>query len=129
VREYPERNLKEMPQNKRLVVQAVDELAQSHPNQCCFSIPKDDDDLSKGFRTVNCKQFANAINHTAAWLKSAIGASDTTPPQVLGYSGPNDLRYPILAVAVAKVGRQVPIVSSVHQFTLTYVSRLYFRPH
>lgn len=97
---------------KRLIVATIDALVESNPDRVCFSIPQDDRDLSKGFRDITCRQFANAINHAAHWLESTLPTPDNTSFEVIGYQGPNDLRYPILAVAAAKVGKQVlPIIA------------------
>ncbi|KAH7377930.1 hypothetical protein DE146DRAFT_638005 [Phaeosphaeria sp. MPI-PUGE-AT-0046c] len=49
----------------------------------------------------------NAVNHAATWLQSTLGNAITDSSNVIAYQGPNDLRYPILALAVAKIGGQM----------------------
>lgn len=98
-----------LEQGKRLIAPTLDEQALSLPDQVFFCIPKSDSDLSSGFIDITCSQFANAVNHAAAWLKLNVESPDETPFEVIAYQGPNDLRYPILAVAASKVGKQVRI--------------------
>ena len=91
---------------ERLIVSLIDSYAVDDPNRAWASLPKDGEDLTKGFVNVNYKQFANAINHAAWWLEKQFpghaGSFET-----LAYAGPKDVRYPILAVAAVKCGKQV----------------------
>lgn len=90
----------------RLLVTAIDQIANSQPQRTWVSVPKDEDNLSDGFVDITFKQFSNAINHAAAWLQSKLsprsGSFDT-----FAYEGPNDVRVAILTVAAVKVGRKV----------------------
>ncbi|CAI6335581.1 unnamed protein product [Periconia digitata] len=92
---------------ERLIAPTLDEYALSCPNQVFYSIPKHDNDLSQGFKNITCKQFSNAVNHAAAWLQTEVLSPNATPYEVIAYQGPNDLRYPILAIAASKVGQQI----------------------
>lgn len=83
----------------------IDSYAADDSNRVWASLPLDGDDLTKGFRDIKYKQFANAINHAAWWLKEQI--TSTVTFETLAYSGPKDVRYPILAVAAVKCGKQV----------------------
>jgi acyl-CoA synthetase (AMP-forming)/AMP-acid ligase II len=94
-------------EDERMLSSAIDERALTHPCDIFYSIPKDDNDLSQGFVDITCSKFANATNHAAAWLQTKIDESGIDPFDAIAYQGPNDLRYPILAVAAAKVGRKV----------------------
>lgn len=91
---------------ERLIVSLIDSYAVDDPDRAWASLPKDGEDLTKGFVDVNYKQFANAINHAAWWLEKQFpgraGSFET-----LAYAGPKDVRYPILAVAAVKCGKQV----------------------
>jgi hypothetical protein len=91
----------------RLLPSTIDQLALSRPNDIFFSIPKDENDLMRGFDDISCIQFSNAINHAAVWLQGRVGENDDILFDSLAYLGPNDLRYPILAIAAAKHGKQV----------------------
>jgi hypothetical protein len=100
-------SIESVPYGRRLPVTVIDNLAQSEPNRICFSISQNDEDISQGFRDITCKQYANAINHAARWLDMSVNNSKGAPFEVIGYEGPNDLRYAILAVAAVKVEKQV----------------------
>jgi hypothetical protein len=92
---------------ERLLPCAIDDQALSRPRDMFFSVPEDDNDLSQGFIDVSCAQFANAITHAVFWLNAKVLEYNIQPFDAVAYQGPNDLRYPILAVAAAKVGIQV----------------------
>ena len=92
----------------RLLASVIESYAINDAGTVWASIPKDDDDLSKGFVDLTYKEFGNAINHTAWWLKEHLH-EDSTRFETLAYTGPKDLRYPILAVAALKMGKQVYI--------------------
>ncbi|MCJ1250586.1 hypothetical protein MMC30_007814 [Trapelia coarctata] len=95
---------------KRLIVSLIDEYATNNPSRVWASIPKDNDDLTKGFKDISFQQFANAINHAAKWLEQTI-TSQFSHFETLAYIGPKDLRYPILAVAAVKCGIQLLLPS------------------
>ena len=65
------------------------------------SVLVDEEDPSKGFKFGTYKQFANATNCAAWWIKENVGG---TPGdfKTLAYAGPKGLRYPRLAVAVVR---------------------------
>ena len=93
-------------QGERLIVSLIDFYARDDPTRPWVSIPKKDEDLSKGFQDINYAQFANAINHAARWLDCTLGSCENEF-EPFTYNGPKDLRYPILTMATVKVGRQV----------------------
>jgi hypothetical protein len=90
----------------RIPISVIDERARLEPSSPWVSVPKDDYDLSQGFRDITISQFANAVNHAARWLQANLPPS-SEPFEPFAYSGPRDLRYPILAVAAGKIGRVV----------------------
>lgn len=83
----------------------IDYYAAEAPEKVYACVPKSED-LSAGLLDVTYKQFANAINHAAWWLCAELGTCKESF-DTFAYAGPKDLRYPILAVAAAKVGRRV----------------------
>jgi acyl-CoA synthetase (AMP-forming)/AMP-acid ligase II len=91
---------------KRLVAALIDSHAVNDPGRVWASVPQNDKDVSKGFVDLTYKQFANAINHASWWLKETLDG-ERGPFDTLAYAGPKDLRYPIIAVAAVKVGKQV----------------------
>lgn len=111
---------------ERLLPTLIDEIATTTPNRVYASIPRDDADMSNGFRDVTYADFARAIDEFAFWLDSALGRADGTFP-TFAYFGPRDLGYAIVVVAAAKVGRKVLLAShlaspAAHLFLLESLS-------
>lgn len=90
----------------RLLVTLIDQYAATVSPSVWAVIPVNEDDLSQGFREITYREFANAINVTTAWMQDHL-----PPPQqdfeTIAYAGPKDVRYPIIAVAAAKLKRKV----------------------
>ncbi|KUJ12950.1 putative AMP-binding enzyme [Mollisia scopiformis] len=91
---------------KRLLSTTIDSLALTEPDRPWISVPRNDDDLSKGFTDISFKQFSNAINHAAHWLDSSLGKV-ASKFKAFAYEGPADARLAIITVAAAKVGRKI----------------------
>ncbi len=91
---------------ERSILTVIDERAKQAPESPWVSIPVDERDLSKGWKDITFAEFANAINHAARWLDENLPPS-TEAFQTFAYTGPRDLRYPILAVAAGKLGKVV----------------------
>lgn len=91
---------------KRLLAKVIDSFAINDPTKIWASIPVNDLDLTQGFRDITYEEFANAINRASWWITQHV-TSAKTPFETLAYAGPKDLRYPILAVAAVKCGKQV----------------------
>ncbi|CAG8983676.1 hypothetical protein HYALB_00004108 [Hymenoscyphus albidus] len=85
-------------QGERLLASRIDEIARETPERVWVSMPRDDNDLSKGFLDVTFRQFSNAINHAAHWLDLVLG-SPTSDFEGFAYIGPPDARVAIIAVA------------------------------
>lgn len=92
------------------MVTSIDDIASSDPQLSWVSVPRDDEDLTKGFIDITFKQFSNGTNHAAAWLESclgpAMGSFDT-----FAYEGPKDARAYIITVAAVKVRRKMSTLS------------------
>lgn len=95
-----------MKHETRLVVTQIDEYARVDPSRVWAALPVDDNDLSKGFKDVTYRELANAINHASSWLQATLPHAQSSF-ETIAYAGVKDARYPILAVAAAKVGRKV----------------------
>lgn len=91
---------------KRLIVSLIDQYAADEPEKLYASVPRNEEDLSQGFKDITYAQLANAINNASWWLESTLGKSNGNF-ETFAYVGPKDLMYQILAVAAAKVGRRV----------------------
>jgi acyl-coenzyme A synthetase/AMP-(fatty) acid ligase len=95
----------------RLLPTLIDEIATKTPTRIYASIPKNDTDLSQGFKNVTYAEFAQAIDACSRWLDETLGkAADGTFP-TFAYFGPRDPGYCIVVVAAAKVGRKVLLAS------------------
>ena len=95
-----------MEPGKRLLPVVIDHCAEKNPDRIWASMPRYDDDMSKGFRDITYREFADAINRAAWWLSAIVGKDDGRY-ETFAYNGPKDLRYPVLAVAAIKVGKKV----------------------
>ena len=93
---------------QRLLPITLDRIALTQPYRPWISVPLNNSDISKGFIDITFKQFANAINHAAAWLESSVGNVGLF--EVFAYEGPADARLAIIAVAAAKVGWKVFLI-------------------
>ena len=89
----------------RLIASMIDYYAAEEPDRIYASIPRTED-LSDGLHDITYRQFGNAINRASWWLDLELGECKGSF-DTFAYIGPKDLRYPILAVAAAKVGRRV----------------------
>lgn len=100
------------PFGQRLLVSMIDSRATKEPNAPWVSIPKNDNDVTLGYKDVSYSQLSNAVNRAAAWLKASLPpANNSFLP--FAYAGAHDLRYPILAIAAAKLGY---VVSTVYKY-------------
>jgi acyl-coenzyme A synthetase/AMP-(fatty) acid ligase len=115
--------MRETPEyGTRLLPSLIDKIATSTPDRVYASIPKDDTDISQGFKNITYADFAQAINALSWWLDETLGKADDAFP-TFAYFGPRDLGYCIVVVAAAKVGRKVLLASHLasadaHQFLL-----------
>lgn len=100
----------------RLIVSTIDHWAAVDPDRVYASIPANNNNLAEGFLNVTYKQLANAINHASWWLDVVLGVCEKGSFDTFAYAGPKDLRYPILAVAAAKVGRRVSLPAYEYQY-------------
>lgn len=88
---------------RRLPPVLLDEVAAEDPERVLYSIAKTEK-IEDGFRDINYKTVANAVNRGALWLKEMLGTGES---RVFCYLGPIDLRYMILVLAAPKAGHTV----------------------
>lgn len=93
----------------QLIPHIIDGLAQTAPTELYAEYPISTLTYSQGYRKINYKDFANAINGAAAWMIENLG-EPKTPHEVLAYIGPNDLRYAVLILGAVKAGYVVSFV-------------------
>lgn len=90
---------------KRILTTVIEQRAKNDADDAWVSVPIDDTNLSLGYQDITFKQLNNAANHVAHWLIKNLPSSERF--ECFAYAGPKDLRYPILAVAAAKVQKVV----------------------
>lgn len=99
-----------LPQyGRRLPPALLDEIAAEDPERVLYSIARTEN-MRDGFRDINYKTVANAVNRCAHWLRQTLG---TEKSRVFCYLGPLDPRYMILVMAAPKAGH---IVSDLLRF-------------
>ncbi|KAG9666459.1 acetyl-CoA synthetase-like protein, partial [Aureobasidium melanogenum] len=94
----------------RLLPTLIDDIATTTPNRVYASVPRDDTDISKGFKDITYAELARAVDALSWWLDETLGKADGTF-STFAYFGPRDLGYAIVVVAAAKVGRKVLLAS------------------
>ncbi|KAH0380094.1 acetyl-CoA synthetase-like protein, partial [Aureobasidium melanogenum] len=94
----------------RLLPTLIDDIATATPNRVYASVPRDDADISKGFKDITYAELARAVDALSWWLDETLGKADGTF-STFAYFGPRDLGYAIVVVAAAKVGRKVLLAS------------------
>ncbi|KAH7400247.1 hypothetical protein BKA64DRAFT_723003 [Cadophora sp. MPI-SDFR-AT-0126] len=85
---------------QRLIPAVIDELALQEPDRIIYEYVRGAV-VADGMVKISMATYANAINRTAWYLENELGKCTTFEP--LGYIGPGDLRYFILAVAAIKM--------------------------
>jgi acyl-CoA synthetase (AMP-forming)/AMP-acid ligase II len=85
-----------------LLPNVVDHLAKVSPLAPYALYPNSPTTYDDGYRTVTYKDFANAINGFAWWLKETLGPAKNF--DILAYFGPNDVRYTALCLGAVKAG-------------------------
>ncbi|CRG90102.1 Genome polyprotein 1 [Talaromyces islandicus] len=89
------------PYGKRLLPQIVDNLAATDPDRTVFSLASLVDGLIE-LKHISSRNFAQAIDKVAWWLRSQVGTPDAI--QTVAYIGPHDLRHVLLTYACIKAG-------------------------
>ena len=92
------------PPGRRLLPTLVDEHALSSPGDTFVAIPRSLD-LNEGYRDISYGTFSTAVNQCSWWLERSLGIGQRH--DTLGYIGPSDLLYPIIAFAAVKTGYKV----------------------
>lgn len=90
---------------KELFVSKIEENAKWTPHHTLVRFASGPNWETEGYRSFTWKQYADAINKTAHWLDKTFGKS--VDNDTVAYSGPSDIRYPILFAAAVKTGRKV----------------------
>jgi len=89
---------------QRVIPTAIDEIAHRSPNAVFASISKTSNPAN-GYRDVTYRVYADTIDRAALLLEESIKGKDHG--EAIGYIGPSDLRYVILAIAAVKINMKV----------------------
>ena len=73
---------------RRLLPRIVDDVASEFPDRIVYSIVNNPDD-AHATKHITASAFAKAVDKTAWWLKSLVGAQTSVLP--VGYIGPREL--------------------------------------
>lgn len=77
------------------------------PTRVWASIPKDSNDLSKGYRDIVFPELSRAVNRFCGILEPQIGRNESQSTSVVCYLGLADPRCHIITVALQKLGHAV----------------------
>ncbi len=95
----------------RLIVNIIDDRAKNEPEREWLSVPKTSNPKD-GWKKMTYKQAANAINRVAHKIAETSGRpTEEGKFPTVAYIGPNDVRYPILALGAVKAGYQALFIS------------------
>ncbi|KAF2734533.1 AMP-binding enzyme [Polyplosphaeria fusca] len=94
----------------RHLTQLIEHIAAHDADRTWAAMPLDDKNLSLGFRDISFGQFANAVKHCAHWLADKLPKSKQ-PFETVAYTGKKDVRYPIIAMALARLERKLLMAS------------------
>jgi acyl-coenzyme A synthetase/AMP-(fatty) acid ligase len=95
---------------RRLLSRLIDERADQGWQRPWASIPRSKD-RTQGFRDITYREYSNAIDRCAYWIKDTIGTSTTFEPLVYFPGAALDIRYQILVMAAVKTGHVMFFVS------------------
>lgn len=91
----------------------LDDVATRYPDRPFASLPRDNENIARGYRDFSYGDIARAINRAAWWIVRALGKCSAKGGfETLHYVGPQDLRYVILMLAAVKTGYKVSLLSS-----------------
>ncbi|KAF1969230.1 hypothetical protein BU23DRAFT_477741, partial [Bimuria novae-zelandiae CBS 107.79] len=93
-----------------LLVTLIDQYAATELSSVWGAIASNENDLSQEFKDITYQKFANAISLAATWLQDHLPLP-TCDFQTITYVGPKDVRYPIIAVAAAKLKKKLLLPS------------------
>jgi len=89
----------------RLLAQVYDEKARNTPQDIFAKVPVSTTTYAEGFRTVNYRHIANAVNHVATIIDRRWGKSSNF--ECMAYIGPADISYVVVLLACIKTGYKV----------------------
>lgn len=111
---------------ERTIPATIDEIAKTTPDQKWATYAESRECFERGqLRTVTFAELANAIDRLAWYFDEALSSRQNK--ETVGYIGPNDIRYFILACAACKCGLKVSLHTTLYEEAQAKTGRLSFR--
>lgn len=88
-----------------LLPKRIDQIANLTPNRTWAEFPVSFSSYKEGYTKLSYRQLAHAINQAAHWITDEYGSGIDF--ETIAYSGPNDVRTPIVILGAVKAGYKV----------------------
>ncbi|KAG9972563.1 hypothetical protein KCU72_g24209, partial [Aureobasidium melanogenum] len=95
----------------RVVPHIVDEIAKTAPNTKWVEVPRNNDNLQDGYKTLTFGQLSQAVSRMARWIEKTIGTS-TSRETITFMDRQNDIRYIFAIIASMKTGYKILLSST-----------------
>ncbi|KAH0385728.1 acetyl-CoA synthetase-like protein, partial [Aureobasidium melanogenum] len=95
----------------RVVPHIVDEVARTAPDTKWVEVPRNNDNLQDGYKTLTFGQLSQAASRMARWIEKTIGTS-TSRETITFMDRQNDIRYIFAIIASMKTGYKVLLAST-----------------
>ncbi|KAI4730884.1 acetyl-CoA synthetase-like protein [Aureobasidium sp. EXF-10728] len=95
----------------RVIPHVVDEVARTAPNTKWVEVPRNNDNLQEGYKTLTFGQLSQAVSRMARWIDKTIGTS-TSRETITYMDRQNDIRYIFAIIASQKTGYKVLLAST-----------------
>jgi hypothetical protein len=102
--------LQDCDDSNLLLPSSIDLKARLEPHKLFCALLKSED-VHDGLITITYNDYANAVNKCAAWLEETLGKGDYANPIALAYFGLPDIRQTLVALAAAKTGHKVKLIT------------------
>ncbi|KAL1306390.1 hypothetical protein AAFC00_005097 [Neodothiora populina] len=95
----------------RNLVSVIDEVARTAPQKPWVYVPRHNEDVTKGYKTITFSQLQHSINKMARWIEATVGISGTR--ETLAFMDrTNDIRYIFAIGAALKTGYKILLTST-----------------
>ncbi|KAI5253455.1 acetyl-CoA synthetase-like protein [Aureobasidium subglaciale] len=95
----------------RVVPHLVDEIAETAPDTKWVEVPRNDNNLQEGYKTLTFGQLSQAVSKMARWIEDTVGTS-TSRETITYMDRQNDIRYIFAIIASMKTGYKVLLAST-----------------
>jgi len=95
----------------RIVPHIVDEVAKTAPNTKWVEVPRNNDNVQDGYKSLTFGQLSQAVSRMARWMEKTIGTS-TSRETITYMDRQNDIRYIFAIIASQKTGYKVLLAST-----------------